>query len=184
MGNFVYLCICICVFACQTPQNIVFEVLVPRAFRNRIGIILWMTKNEDTMWPSYSVFRCTSEPVKHFCLFKTGHNISIALAKSGCTVKTADSPPIKPHIVGFGNCKTDTYTFNGTLMQWWTVGNAISAVKTAESAYLPQAPKVRSQKKITGLFGNFSQMGGGGGAFPLPKLFLIDKAFFLVPNLF
>ena len=31
--------------------------------------------------------------------------------------KTADSPPIKPHIVGFGNCKTDTYTFNGTLMQ-------------------------------------------------------------------
>ena len=26
---FVYLCICICVFACQTPGNIVFEVLVP-----------------------------------------------------------------------------------------------------------------------------------------------------------
>ena len=89
----------------------------------------------------YLQFSCHTPEIKHFCLFKTGHNIHIALAQSGHTVKTADTPPIKPHIVGFGNCKTDTYTFNGTLMQWWTVGNAISAVKTAESAYLPQAPK-------------------------------------------
>ena len=34
--------------------------------------------------------------------------------------------------------------------------------------------KVSIQKKITGLFGNFSQY-GGGGAFPILKTFVLKK---------
>ena len=39
------------------------------------------------------------------------------------------------------------------------------------------------KKKITGLFGNFSHIGGGGSS-QFPKLLKIDQVFHCVPNSF
>ena len=67
-----YLCICVCVFACKTPGNIIFNIPVPSAFQKYSTCMVHMGSESIGRESAYQ-----NMPIVNFALFKACEGIQL-----------------------------------------------------------------------------------------------------------